>query len=212
MADLDELTNAMIEIEEEKVYSLTKSLLETGTPPEEIIIAMRKAVNVIGEKFESKEYFLTELVMGGEIFTQASELIKPYLKPGDDDKKIGTIVIGTVSGDVHDIGKNIFSTLCETAGFLVYDLGVDVPIEKFVETVKEVKPQVIGYSGLLTIALDEMKATTEALKDEGLRDGVKIIVGGLPVDETWQKIAGADAFTDSAFEGLKIVKQWVGVD
>lgn len=212
MADLDEITNAMIEIEEEKVYSLLKSLLETGTPPEEIIIALRKAVNVIGEKFESKEYFLTELVMGGEIFTQAGELIKPYLKPGDEGKKIGTIVIGTVSGDVHDIGKNIFSTLCETAGFSVYDLGVDVPIEKFVEAVKEVKPQVIGYSGLLTIALDGMKATTEALKDEGLRDGVKIIVGGLPVDETWQKIAGADAFTDSAFEGLKIVKQWVGVD
>jgi len=212
LADLKELTDAMVEIEEDKVYSLTKALLESGTPPEEIIVALRNAVEVIGEKFECKDYFLTELVMGGEMFTQAAELIKPYLKTGEGSKKIGTIVVGTVTGDVHDIGKNIFSTLCEAAGFEVHDLGVDVSVEKFISTIKEVKPQVVGYSGLLTIAMDGMKAITEAMKAEGLRDGVKIIIGGLPVDEAWMNIAGADGFTQSAFEGLKIVKQWVGVE
>ena len=212
MVDLTELTNAMVEIEEDKVYSLVKTHLESGVPAEEIIDALRKAVQKIGEKFDCKEYFLTELVMGGEMFTQAAELIKPYLQSGETTKIIGKMVIGTVQGDVHDIGKNIFSTLSEAAGFEVHDLGVDVPIEKFVETVKEVKPQVVGYSGLLTIAMDGMKSITEALKQAGLRDSVKIIIGGLPVDEAWMKIAGADAFTQSAFEGVKIIKEWVGVE
>jgi methanogenic corrinoid protein MtbC1 len=210
MVDLTDLTNAMVEIEEDKVYSLVKKHLESGIPPEEIIKALREAVQIIGEKFDCQEYFLTELVMGGEMFTQAAELIKPYLKSGETTKIIGKLVVGTVQGDVHDIGKNIFSTLSEAAGFEVHDLGVDVPIEKFVETVKEVKPQVVGYSGLLTIAMDAMKATTEALKAAGLRDSLKIIIGGLPVDEAWMNIAGADAFTQSAFDGVNIIKKWVG--
>jgi methanogenic corrinoid protein MtbC1 len=212
MADLKELTDAMVEIDEDKVYAMVKTLLESGTPPKDIIVALRDAVQIIGEKFECKDYFLTELVMGGEMFTQAAELIKPYIKTGDGSKKIGTIVVGTVTGDVHDIGKNIFSTLCEAAGFDVYDLGVDVSVEKFIAKIKEVKPQVVGYSGLLTIAMDGMKAITEALKAEGLRDSLKIIIGGLPVDDAWQEIAGADANTQSAFEGLTIVKKWVGVE
>jgi dimethylamine corrinoid protein len=212
MPDSDELIKAMVDIDEETVYSIVKNLLESGTSPEEIIIALRKAVQQIGDKFDSKEYFLTELVMGGEMFSQAAELIKPYMKTGEQTKKTGKIVVGTVSGDVHDIGKNIFSTLCEAAGFEVHDLGVDVSVEKFVATVKEVKPQVVGYSGLLTIAMEAMKATTEALKEAGLRDGLKIIIGGLPVDDAWQEIAGADANTQSAFEGLNIVKKWVGAE
>ncbi len=210
MVDMEQLIKAMVEIEEEKVYDLVKTLLDKGTSPEDIIDSLRKGVQIIGEKFERKDYFLTELVMGGEMFTQATELIKASMKAGESVKKIGKIVVGTVSGDVHDIGKNIFSTLCEAGGFEVHDLGVDVSVKKFLETVKEVKPQVIGYSGLLTIALDAMKETTEALKAAGLREGVKIIIGGLPVDDAWREIAGADAYTDSAFEGLKIVKQWVG--
>lgn len=212
MVDLKELTDAMVEIDEDKVYGMVKKLLESGIPPKDIIVALRDAVQIIGEKFECKDYFLTELVMGGEMFTQAAELIKPYIKTGDRSKKIGTIVVGTVTGDVHDIGKNIFSTLCEAAGFDVYDLGVDVPVDKFMAKIKEVKPQVVGYSGLLTISMDGMKATTEAIKAAGLRDGLKIIIGGLPCDEDWMKAAGADAFTQSAFEGLNIVKKWVGAE
>jgi dimethylamine corrinoid protein len=212
MVNMEELINAMVEIEETKVYELVETLLKSGTPPEDIIVALRTAVQKIGDKFDCKEYFLTELVMGGEMFQQAAELIKPYMKIGETTKKIGKIVVGTVSGDVHDIGKNIFSTLCEAAGFEVFDLGVDVPVEKFVATVKEVKPQVVGYSGLLTIAMDAMKATTEALKEAGLRDNLKIIIGGLPVDAAWQEKAGADANTQSAFEGLNIVKKWVGAE
>jgi len=114
-----------------------------------------------------------------------------------------------VKGDVHDIGKNIFVTLLQAAGFNVIDLGVDVPPEKFVEKVKETNAKIVGYSGLLTVALESMKMTTEEFKKVGLRDKIKIIIGGLPVDEYWMKEAGADSFTDNAFEGVNIVKNWL---
>lgn len=117
--------------------------------------------------------------------------------------------MGTVQGDVHDIGKNIFVTLLKTAGFEVHDLGVDVPSIKFVEKVKETNAEIVCYSGLLTIALEKMRETTEALREAGLRDNVKIIIGGLPTDEMWMKEAGADAFARDAFEGVKIITRWV---
>ncbi|MBA7599045.1 Methionine synthase [subsurface metagenome] len=117
--------------------------------------------------------------------------------------------MGTVKGDVHDIGKNIFTTLLQTAGIEVYDIGVDVPPEKFIEKVKETNANIVGYSGLLTVALESMKETTEMLKAAGLRDKIKIIIGGLPVDELWMREAGADAFTDNAFKGVKIVSNWI---
>jgi len=113
-----------------------------------------------------------------------------------------------VKGDVHDIGKNIFVTLLQAANYQVHDLGVDIPAEKFVEKVKETNAKIVAFSGLLTIALDAMNETTEALKSAGLRDKIKIIIGGLPVDEMWMREAGADAYTDNAFEGVNIVKNW----
>jgi dimethylamine corrinoid protein len=124
----------------------------------------------------------------------------------------GVVVVGTVKGDVHDIGKNIFVTLLQSAGFEVYDIGVDISPEVFVQWVKEKNADVVGYSGLLTIALEAMKKTTEALKKAGLRDQVKIIIGGMPVDEMWMKKAGADAYTDNAFEGVKIIKNLLKVN
>ena len=123
-------------------------------------------------------------------------------------ESLGTVIIGTVKGDVHDIGKNIFVTLLQAANYQVHDLGVDIPAEKFVEKVKETNAKIVAFSGLLTIALDAMNETTEALKSAGLRDKIKIIIGGLPVDEMWMREAGADAYTDNAFEGVNIVKNW----
>ena len=210
MTTQDDLFQSVVELEEEKAYELVKKMLEDNINPKEIIEILSKGVDVVGEKFSKKEYFLTELVMAGEIFQQSAKLLEPSLKKeGVKEKVKGVVVVGTVKGDVHDIGKNIFVTLLQTAGFEVHDLGVDIPPQTFVEKVKETNANVVGYSGLLTIALETMKETTEALKSEGLRDKVKIIIGGLPTDELWMKGAGADAFSDNAFEGVKIVKKWM---
>jgi len=210
MGNKEDLAEAVMELDEEKSYKLVEQLVKDGIDPQHIIEILREGVEVVGEKFNKKEYFLTELVMAGEIFTQAAKLLEPHMKEVvSDGSNVDSIVIGTVQGDVHDIGKNIFVTLLKSAGYNAVDLGVDIPPEKFVEKVKETGAKIVAYSGLLTVALESMNATTEALKTAGLRDKVKIIIGGLPVDELWMKEAGADAFTDNAFEGLNIVKKWL---
>jgi methylmalonyl-CoA mutase cobalamin-binding domain/chain len=211
MANKEDLINAIVDIDEDRVYELVKELTNEKIAPQEIISILREGVEIIGDKFNKKEYFLTELVMAGEIFTQSAKILEPAMKKevkGDIPRE--TVVVGTVQGDVHDIGKNIFVTLLKSAGFNAIDLGVDIPPEKFIEKVKETNAKVIAYSGLLTIAMESMKATTEALKEAGLRDKIKIIIGGLPVDELWMKEVGADAFTDNAFEGVSIVSKWLG--
>lgn len=205
-----DLVNAVIDLDENRSYSLVKKMVEEGTDPNKIIEILKKGVEEIGERFSRKEYFLTELVMAGEIFQQSAKILEPVFKSQNKGKKsAGTIVIGTVKGDVHDIGKNIFVTLLQVGGYDVYDLGVDIAPEKFLEKVKEKNANIVAYSGLLTIALESMKKTTELLKANGLRDKVKIIIGGLPVDELWMKEAGADAFTDNAFEGVRIINEWL---
>lgn len=210
MSSKEELIDAVVELEEERSYSLVRKLLEEGTNAKDIIDILRKSVEIIGDKFNKKEYFLTELVMAGEIFQKSAKILQPALEKETESGQQGiAVVVGTVQGDVHDIGKNIFVTLLQSAGFEVFDLGVDVPPEVFIEKVKETNARVVAYSGLLTVALEAMQETTEALKTEGLRDKVKIIIGGLPVDEMWMKKAGADAFTDNAFEGVNIITKWV---
>ena len=210
MGSKEELIEAMIDLNEVKAYKLVRGLIEEGVDPIEIIEILRKGVEVVGDKFNKKEYFLTELVMAGEIFSQSAEILGPHMKKASEGNgNLETIVIGTVKGDVHDIGKNIFVTLLKSAGYNVIDLGVDIPPDRFVEKVKETGAKVVAYSGLLTVALESMNVTTKALEAAGLRHNLKIIIGGLPVDELWMKEAGADAFTDNAFEGVKIVNKWL---
>jgi 5-methyltetrahydrofolate--homocysteine methyltransferase len=209
MSAKEELVEAVVELEEERSYMLVKRFLEEGVNPKEIIELLRKGVETVGERFTRKEYFLTELVMAGEIFQQSAKILESAMKKEvEGSESLGTVVIGTVKGDVHDIGKNIFVTLLKAANYQVHDLGVDIPAEKFVEKVKETNAKIVAYSGLLTIALDAMNETTEAFKSAGLRDKLKIIIGGLPVDEMWMREAGADAYTDNAFEGVNIIKNW----
>ena len=210
MGSKEDLIQAVVELEEEKSYALVKKVLEEGVNPKEIIDILRKGVETVGDKFNKKEYFLTELVMAGEIFQQSAKILETAMKEETEtSESLGVVVIGTVKGDVHDIGKNIFVTLLQAAGFEVHDLGVDIAAEKFINKVKETKADIVAYSGLLTVALDSMKETTEALKSAGLREKVRIIIGGLPVDEMWMKEAGADAYTDNAFNGVKIVTNWL---
>lgn len=208
---MEDLINAVVDIDEDKVYQIVKEMIANKVSPQEIISFLREGVEIIGDKFNKKEYFLTELVMAGEMFTQAASILEPIMEEEITTDASGeTIVIGTVQGDVHDIGKNIFVTLLKSAGFNTIDLGVDIPPEMFIEKVKETKAKVVAFSGLLTIAMESMKATVEGLKNAGLRDSVKIIIGGLPVDELWMKEVGADAFTDNAFKGVSIVSKWLG--
>ncbi len=210
MGAKEELLQAVVELEEEKSYTLVKKVLDEGVNPKEIIDILRKGVEIVGERFNKKEYFLTELVMSGEIFQQSAKILETAMKEeSETSESLGVVVIGTVKGDVHDIGKNIFVTLLQAAGCEVHDLGVDIHAEKFVAKVKETKAKIVAYSGLLTVALDSMKKTTQALNSAGLREEVKIIIGGLPVDELWMNEAGADAYTDNAFKGVKIVTNWL---
>lgn len=206
----EELIQSVTELDENEVYNLLEKFMKETNDPNEIINCLREGVENVGDKFQKKEYFLTELVMAGEIFVQSIKRLEPLLrKERHQGKSKGVIVIGTVKGDVHDIGKNIFITLLQIEGYEVHDLGVDIPPENFMKAVREYDAKIVGYSGLLTIALDAMKDTTQLLEENDLRDKVKIIIGGLPVDEMWMKEAGADAFTDDAFEGVKIINQWV---
>lgn len=174
--------------------------------------ALRPAMGVVGEKFEEGEFFLAELIVSGQLFKEImSEIIEPKLGLGEAGRRLGTVVIGTVKGDLHDIGKNIVATMLRIAGFEVIDLGVDVPTEKFVEAVEKYRPDILGMSALLTTVIDEIKHVIDALKSKGLRDKVKIVVGGAAVTESFAKEVGADGYGKDAVEAVRVCKKLLGL-
>jgi methylmalonyl-CoA mutase cobalamin-binding domain/chain len=206
----EEFVKAVVDLNESKALDLTRKRLEVGEDPLKILDDLTKAANVIGEKYEKGEFFIADLVMAGEILKEVSDLVRPKLKElGRAREPIGKLVIGTVQGDIHDIGKNIVVTMAEAAGFEVIDLGVDVAPEKFVEAIKQHNPDIVGMSGLLTLAIESMKKTVDAIKAAGLRDKVKIILGGGRVDQYACEYAGADAWTNSAAMGIRIMLKWM---
>lgn len=209
ISSLNELVNAFANLDEEKTIGLVKKALEEYDP-NEIFDACRKATDIVGEKYEKGEYFLSELVYASYIFNKIMELVLPKFEK-KEAKLVGTILLGSVEGDIHDIGKNIFKAFAEAAGFKVIDLGVDVPPQKFVEAVKTHKPDIVGLSGLLTLAIDAMKRTINALEAAGLRDNIKIIIGGGRVDENAKQYTGADSWADSATKGVKLCKELLGI-
>lgn len=211
MLDLNELTQAVGDLDESTVMEMVNSFVATNPSNEEaqkVVQACQQGMAIVGDLFEKSEYFVGDLIFAGEILSQTIETLKPILG-GEAAQKIGTIVVGTVEGDLHDIGKNIFVGMAEAAGFDVVDLGIDVPASAFVEKVKEVKPQLVGMSGVLTLSLDSMKSVVNELSQAGLRDGLKVIIGGNPVSADACKYIGADAFTLNAAEGIKICQGWV---
>ena len=174
--------------------------------------ALRPAMGVVGEKFEEGEFFLSELIVSGQLFKEImSEIIEPRLGVREAGRRLGTVVIGTVKGDLHDIGKNIVATMLRIAGFEVIDLGVDVPAEKFVEAVEKYRPDILGMSALLTTVIDEIKHVIDALKSKGLRDKVKIVVGGAAVTESFAKEVGADGYGKDAVEAVRVCKKLLGL-
>ena len=211
MIDLNLLTEAVGDLDEEKLLGLLNDFVATNPSEEEaqaVVNACQQGMAKVGDLFESGEYFVGDLIFAGELLTQSIEILKPVIG-STAGPKIGKIVIGTVEGDLHDIGKNIFRSMAEAAGFEVFDLGIDVKPSAFIEKAKEVNPDIIGLSGVLTLALESMKKTVDEFKAAGERDKVKVIIGGNPVTEEASKQIGADAFTTNAAEGVKICQSWV---
>jgi len=206
----NKLVDAIANMKEDEALALTKEMLASSTSPLVILGDCRTAMEIVGKRFESGEYFVPELILSGEIMKQISAEVKPRLLQGGQIKKNGKVVIGTVQGDIHDIGKDIVVFMLDVNGFEVYDLGVDVPPQTFVEKIAEVKPDVVGLSGFLTLAYRSMKETVETIKSAGLRESVKIMVGGGTVDDQIRVYSGADAFGNDAVAAVTLAKQWTG--
>ena len=215
MADLKELYTAVVEMQEDAAKALTLNCLEQGIPALEIFGCYQSALEEIGKRFERQVYFIPELIMSGEMMKTAAEILKPHMKEegsGIQTKnsgKLGKVVMATVQGDIHDIGKNIATMMLELNGMEVTDIGVDVPIDTIVQEALDSHADVIGLSGLLTLAFDPMKSVVETLKEKGLRNKIKVIIGGGQMDEQVCKYVGADAFVTDAVEGVGIVKGWL---
>jgi trimethylamine corrinoid protein len=207
----DRLIDAISNMKDTEALDITNVLLESGINPMKILDASGKAMEIVGSRFESGEYFLSELMMAGVILKQISHMVKPLLKGEVSAKrKGGKVLIGTVKGDIHDIGKDIVVFLLDVNGFEVRDLGIDVPPEKFVEQIRDFQPRVVGLSGLLTLAYDAMKNTVQAIEHAGLRDSVKIMIGGGQMTTQVKEYVGADAFGNDGMEGVTLTKNWIG--
>ena len=205
------LVNLMADLKEEETLALVRELIQGKTNPLDILDDARSAMEVVGKRFETGEYFIPDLLMAGEILKGISDIVKPLLEAGQADRKKGKVIIGTVAGDIHDIGKDIVTFMLDVNGYDVLDLGIDVPVSVFVEKTREFKPQVVGLSGFLTLAFDSMKKTVEALEQAGLRDSLKIMIGGGQMDEEVRKYARADAYGKDAVAAVNLCRQWIGV-
>lgn len=209
---LGDLVNLLADLKEEEVIKLTKERLEAGEDAMAILEDSRKAMEIVGNRFADGKYFLPELVYSGELLKQITELVKPHLTQSTETKRLGKVVIGTVAGDIHDIGLNIVDFMLDANGFQVYNLGVDVPVEKFVEKLKETDARILGLSGFLTPAFDVMKETVQAVEAAGLRDRTKIMIGGGQIDDEIRKYASADAYGKDAMVAVSLAKGWVGAN
>jgi len=183
-------------------------LLDNDEDPQKILRSCSEAMDIIGKRFESGEYFLPHLMMGGEMLRKISELVKPQLGSEAVRSYSGRFLIGTVAGDIHDIGKDIVAFMLEANGFEVSDLGIDVPSYNFIKAIREFKPHVVGLSGFLTAAFDSMKETIAAIHEAGLRDRVKIVIGGGQIDERVKEYTKADAYGADAVDAIKIAHRF----
>jgi len=208
MPNLDDIKNALAELDEDLALKLVKEALAAKVSALEILTACQNGMTEVGRRFECQDYFVSDLMMSGEIFKQVGVLLEPELKAGGSTA-VGKIVFGTVKGDIHDIGKDIVVNMLKSANFDVIDLGVDVPPEKFISALKESGATVLGMSGLLTLAFDSMKITVQALQAEGLRDQVRVMIGGGPVDANVCRFVGADDWGADAQHAIRLAKNWL---
>jgi len=205
-----QLIEAITDMREAEALQIATELLDGGTDPVQILDDCRQAMEVIGQRFGQGQAFVPELVMGGEIMKSISGLVKPRIPKDVQAKRVGKVVVGTVEGDIHDIGKDIVAFLLDIHGFEVIDLGVDASPQVFVDKIREFKPQVVALSGFLTLSYASMKRTVDTIREAGLRDEVKIMVGGGVVDDHVRAFSGADAFGADAMAAVALTKSWIG--
>ena len=203
------LITALADLEEEQALAIVQQRLDAGDDPLALFEDTRQAMEIVGERFAAGEYFIPELVFAGEILKEVSALIKPRITTAAEGERAEPVIIGTVAGDIHDIGKDIVVFMLDVNGFEVIDLGVDVPAQRFVEAIEQSGSQVVGLSGFLTIAFQSMKDTVAAIADAGLREKVKIMIGGGPIDEHVRTFTGADAFGTDAMAAVDLAKGWL---
>ena len=209
-----QLVEWLADMNEDDAFALAKKmLLEEGANPLRVLQLCRNAMDIVGKRFEQGEYYLPELELAGEMLENIGAIAKPLIKqaPGGEPKKLAKVLIGTVHGDLHDIGKNIVTFMLDINGFEVKDIGIDVPVKTFIDEISQFKPDVVGLSGFLTLAFDSMKETIAAIQDAGLRDRLKIMIGGGQVDEAVRNYTGADAFGTNAIDAVSLCKNWMGV-
>jgi len=205
-----DLVSTLADLKEKEALKIVGDRLGAGEEPLKIMDDARRAMVIVGERFAEGEYFISDLAYSGEILKAINDVVKPKLAKKGEAQRLGKVIIGTVAGDIHDIGKDIVVFMLDINGFEVYDLGVDVPAEKFVDKIKESGAPVVGLSGFLTLAYDSMKETIEVFKDAGLRDKVKVMVGGGQITEEIREYTGADAYGKDAMVGVSLAKKWIG--
>jgi dimethylamine corrinoid protein len=206
--DFEKLTELIIELEVDDIADAVKEALEVdGKDPFDVLSALTKGMDEVGRRYEEKEYYLTELVLAGETMKEAFVILQPALAAADKSESKVKVIIATVKGDNHDIGKNILGSLLLSSGFEVIDLGMDIDEKIIVDKVKETGAKVVALSSLLTMTVEQIKVVHEALQAAGLRDKVKLIVGGAPLNMELAKKLGADDFADDAVDGVKHIKE-----
>ncbi|BCL61782.1 corrinoid methyltransferase [Desulfomarina profundi] len=209
MVDLKEITQTLLELDEPKMLQLINKALESGTPADEILNdGLIAGMDIVGQKMENGDMFIPEVLMAAQAMSKGVEVIK-HLLADDASSSKGTVVIGTVQGDLHDIGKNLVAMMMESAGLTVHNVGVDVSPDKFIELIKETNANILCLSALLTTTMPMMKQTIDALSESGLRAQVKVMVGGAPVTQEFANVIGADAFAPDAGSAAKRAKELV---
>jgi len=206
---MSQLANAIADLKEDEALRIVRHRLEVTEEPMSLVEECRRGMAIVGERYKSNEYFLGELIMSSVIFKEVMALIEPKLRGDTQAPIIGQIVLGTVKGDIHNIGKDIVATLLRINGFKVFDLGIDVELQAFVEKLVETRASILGLSGLITPSYGAMRDTVKAVEEKGIRDKVKVIIGGSIVTEQVKDYVGADAFTKDGLEGVDICKEFM---
>ena len=206
----DDLVTLIAELKQKEAIQITEQRLKSGEDPLKILDDGKKAMQIVGRRFSEGTYFIPDLVYSGKILEQVAERVKPGLAQVPHSEKLGKIVLGTVAGDLHDIGKNLVTFMLDVNGFAVYDLGVDVKPQIFVDKIREIQPQIVGLSGFLTSVYQAMKDTVDAIAASGLRNEIKIMIGGGVMDEEVRKFAGADAYGQDAMAAVNLARDWLG--
>jgi len=204
------LAKLLSDLKEQEVLAFVEKALGEGVGAMELLEDAKEGMNIVGQRFSEETYFIPDLVYSGEILRRIVEMLQPHLTEKKEAERLGKVVIGTVAGDIHDIGKDLVAFMLDVNGFEVIDLGIDVPVQKFVEAVKESGSKIVGLSGFLTLAFETMKQTIEAIKEAGLREEVKIMIGGGQMDEQVRRYTGADAYGKDAMAAVHLAKGWIG--